>query len=720
MYAIYADGKLLHSAVTRSDVTFSPKLTVEIGKTGFFSCSISPTHSLYNSFQKLKTSIIIESDESELFRGRVVSDSKRFDNTKTLYCEGNLAYLIDSVQRAEAFSGTTHELFRKIIEAHNKRVEPEKRFIVGDITIEDRSVIISGQSDQIVDEETGDFDYKQIYLNASVNEWENTYDYITRCLINYCGGYLKTRAEDDGVYIDYLSDYGATSTQEIEFGVNLLDLVEETSVEDLFTVLIPIGDDNLTIADVNNGSDELIDEDAIEEYGRIVRTKVFTNVNQASTLLENGIRYMNSNVNIPTTITIKAVDLHLLNPDVQEIHIGDKVRVKSAPHMLSGELTCTKIEYDLEQPANTVYTFGNPKQTLTDRYRKDALKQDNTASSGSGASAKAAEKTSTSKADAWCTVLKEEAFASIGASNERIDEMKRTLITECGIDFDGNTGNVNLRSLKEVQDEQGNLISRQGLQISLIQEENSAGIELVASRVSKVEEVEQSHYAELSLLVDDLGSKIELKADQIEIQSEIDGIEKTIASFNNKITNINSEITNINSEITNVKKLVATEIDSITVDTTWLETKNVKAKSLESDYIRGNASITMNNKLVATQEWVATKLSTDGYLTELPDYIRVPTLSATTNMYFQGWTVATQQWVKEYLSTLSIPWSNVTGKPNYFPAASHRHGFTINKSIANGHTHKVTVNGTTYTTMGVSTNATHTLSISGSTDLTGG
>lgn len=37
------------------------------------------------------------------------------------------------------------------------------------------------------------------------------------------------------------------------------------------------------------------------------------------------------------------------------------------------------------------------------------------------------------------------------------------------------------------------------------------------------------------------------------------------------------------------------------------------------------------------------------------------------------------------------------------------------KGIANGHTHKVKINGTTYTSQGVSTNISHSVSISGNT-----
>ncbi len=232
------------------------------------------------------------------------------ESMKKIYCEGDLAYLVDSVQRGERFNGKAHALFRKIVAAHNASVEAEKRFEVGEIGIENRDVILSGQDEGEEDPDVGLIDYEQIAINSVADEWLTSYDYIQTCLIDYCGGYLRTRKVGDTVYLDLLKDYGNTAAQEIEFGVNLLDLTEEFAAEDIFTVLIPLGDENLTIASVNRGSAELIDEEAVAQYGRILKTHVFSSVSDPNTLLENARRFLANHDNFPRTITVKAVDLH--------------------------------------------------------------------------------------------------------------------------------------------------------------------------------------------------------------------------------------------------------------------------------------------------------------------------------------------------------------------------------------------------------------------------
>lgn len=220
-------------------------------------------------------------------------------------------------------------------------------------------------------------------INADDHE-QFFYDYIETCLIDYCGGYLRTRREEDKIYLDLMTDFSSSANQQIEFGINMLELTEEISTEDLFTVLIPLGDDNLTIESVNNGSDELVDDEMVKLYGRIVKTHVFENVNQPSTLLENGLRFLSNHANVPATITIRAVDMHLLDSQIPIIKIGDSVQIKSKPHNITRSLNCTQIVYDFENLGNCTFTFGTIQASLTERYRKDKNKNADQATTNSG------------------------------------------------------------------------------------------------------------------------------------------------------------------------------------------------------------------------------------------------------------------------------------------------------------------------------------------------
>lgn len=557
MFYIYADGELLYYPMNQNRTVIKPKLTLEVGKAGSLQFGLLPSNMLYDRLRKLKTVITVEWDTVEIFRGRILSMERAFTNVKTVYCEGNLSFLVDSVQKGEAYTGTTRALFRKIVAAHNARVDADKQFKIGNVTIDDREIIISGQSESEGD--SGAIDYQQIAINSIVNEWSSTFDYIQSCLIDYVGGYLRTRKESDGLYLDYVKEYGGTAKQEIEFGVNMLDLTEEVTAEELFTVLIPLGDENLTIASVNGGSDELVDEEAVATYGRIVRTHVFDNVNKPETLLENGRRYLASNVHIPTTFTITAVDLHVINPNTPEIHIGDKVTTRSAPHSLNDAFMCTKIEYDLEDASQTEYTFGNPKQTLTQRYRRDARKQSetqtqNSARGGGGAGKKAEEDAVEEATD---KVYREwidydpnnpDAKMSLGALSVLTDKALKTLHTEVGINFDGSNydnggGNLNLYAIQKTVDENKATNDQRYAALDLKVDENKAYAATIAKFAYEVDGKVQENVAKIEATATSLGSKIDIVADEVNINAK--------------------NITNINSEITKVKKLIADEVDAL-------------------------------------------------------------------------------------------------------------------------------------------------------------
>lgn len=477
MFYVNADGNLISQPLEETLSILSPKLTLELGKAGTFEFSMPSVNAYYNAMRKLKTIITVDLDDTELFRGRVLSHDRDFQNIKKIYVEGDLAYLVDTVQKTEKYEGTTHDLFRKAIAAHNEQTDPEKRFTVGRIEIDDREVIVAGTSKEIRKLETNKFDYEQIAINGTSKEWMTTYDYIDHNIIQYCGGYLSTRRENGVYYIDLINGSGSDSVQEFEFGTNILDISEEATAEEVFTVLIPIGDKNLTIEDVNNGSIELVDDAAVAMYGRIVKTHVFENVRKPATLLENARRFMANHENVPVTFTVKAIDMHLVNKDVSEIRIGDSVMIHSIPHGISLRLICTKIEFDLDHPENNTYTFGNPRQTLTQRYRQD--KQKSAGGGGGGGSGgvgdatdEATEEELDNFYDAWINLDPDSAHISLGALYKEYQNGKEILKQQVGIDLDATTGHVNLYALRESISELDGRVTN-----------NSAAIELWANEL---------------------------------------------------------------------------------------------------------------------------------------------------------------------------------------------------------------------------------------------
>lgn len=355
MYTIYADGNLLYAPNLFHEGygVFSPKLTVELNKAGSLEYTMPPSNVLYDDLNKLKTIITVNQNGEELFRGRVLHDEKDFYKQKSVYCEGELAFLLDSKQRPYTFSGTIDKYFRQLISNHNARVDAAKKFTVGKVTI-------SGN------------------INIASTDYPNTFDEINNQIIETVGGYIQTRLTNGTRYIDLLADLSDSEnisvvSQTIEFGVNLLDISEYITAENIFTVLIPLGatveetEEKLTIAGVNNGKDYVEDTTAINLFGRIEEKQDWNEVEDASELKKLGQDLLSKNIEMAVTLTVKAVDLYLLGAAADRIRLGDWVRVISLPHGLDKEFQCTKIVYDLENPDQNEYSFGVNYTSMTDQ-----------------------------------------------------------------------------------------------------------------------------------------------------------------------------------------------------------------------------------------------------------------------------------------------------------------------------------------------------------------
>lgn len=357
MYKIYADGKLLYAPnlTTEGWGVFSPRLTTELNKPDSLEYTMPPNNVLYDEISKLKTIITAFQNGEEIFRGRVLSDEKDFFKQKKTNCEGELAFLIDSQQRPYVFEGTAEALFRQYIANHNSRVEESKRFTVGIVNA-------SAASDGVYVEN---------------KNHSTTWNEIATQLIDYRGGYLKVRGEGNTRYIDWLEEYGVTNTQTIEFGVNLLDITEYITAEDIFTVIVPVGASmqdaegndlgKLDITSVNDGKDYLENPSTIAVFGRIETSMEWSSIEDAAELKAAGEAALNNNIELAVTLTVKAVDLHLLNVEVERIRLGDLVRVISLPHGLDKYFQCTKIVHDLVNPDQTEYIFGVNFTSLTDQ-----------------------------------------------------------------------------------------------------------------------------------------------------------------------------------------------------------------------------------------------------------------------------------------------------------------------------------------------------------------
>lgn len=351
MYRVYCNDSPLYDLRDEDLVLISPIVKIGENTAGSFEFSILPKHPHYKEVNELTSVITAYDGDEEIFCGRVVEITKDLYNRKKVICEGELAYFNDSIQRPAKYQGlTVRGYLETLVNIHNQQVKNQgidKTFKVGAVTVQDNN------------------DYVYKYTN-----WESTLEVIKTDLLNTYGGYLRIRKENGVRYIDYLADYPNTNTQVIEFGSNLLDFTHDMVASDIVTAVIPLGarledvteveglDAYLTIKDVNGGVDYVYSQEAVKSYGWIFKTVKWDDVHVADNLLRKGKEYLSDIQFAQITLTVSAVDLHMLHVDMERIKVLDEIRVTSSPNGLDRFFPVSEMTIYLDKPSNNKLTLG--------------------------------------------------------------------------------------------------------------------------------------------------------------------------------------------------------------------------------------------------------------------------------------------------------------------------------------------------------------------------
>lgn len=346
MYEIYIDDVCVYAPTLRDNehVMFDPVWTEELGKAGSLTFTLPEVNLMYNDINKLTSMVTVKRDGSEIWWGRVTDDKKDFYNRKHINCEGILGFLMDSIVRPYDYEGDLPPLLQQYINRHNSKVESNKQFTVGSVTVTDSNN----------------------YVHYSSTVYPKTLDEINAKLVNTHGGYLFARRSEGVNYLDYLASSGGNADQVIEFGKNLMDITECIDARDVVTVLIPLGKNKLTITSVNDGLDRIESETGINLFGRIERTNEWKDVTNATNLKNKGQSWLNSHIQESVSLTVNAVDMYDVDGSIP-IQLGQQVRTVSVPHGWDVYLPCSKIVRHLQDPTKNSFTLGKTYKTLTER-----------------------------------------------------------------------------------------------------------------------------------------------------------------------------------------------------------------------------------------------------------------------------------------------------------------------------------------------------------------
>lgn len=356
MYRILCDSYVFYDPRLLELFVFEPDLTQKKNEPGELKFTIPKEHPHYGVLEKLKSRVKVYRDDTLIWVGRVIEDERDMYENRRIVAEGALAFLLDSILRPFTMDGTAGDIWEHIINAHNAQLNANQWLLTG-------SCDIPGS------------------VSIATKDYLSGWQVLKTCLLDPFGGYLIVRFdEDENPTLDYLTDVLDTSTQRIEFGENLIDLVLSKNASETYTACVPLGaalrdidpesesDARLTIADVNEGQDYLIDSALSAEYGVIFALSGLTtwdDITDPTILMNKGRDWLSgTGTRFKQTIKLSAVDLHNADTNVESLHFLDKVIVSCGTLCPEETYVLSELTIPLNNPASTGIVLGDSRPSL--------------------------------------------------------------------------------------------------------------------------------------------------------------------------------------------------------------------------------------------------------------------------------------------------------------------------------------------------------------------
>jgi hypothetical protein len=231
------DELYIYDPITHDEglALIEPILSLKVSKVCSFSCTIPPTNYGYGKIIRGLTRIVVLKDDKVKFMGRINTEDRDLYLNQELEAEGALAYLNDTLSEKKIYTySSLFEILSDIFKNHNEKFpnEPWKQFHLKEENCKARFV---GRDDTNVN--------SNLLSSYSVN-FDISLELVTE-LVNLANGTLKIEYNEENgwwdVYIYNKYELPASSNQPIEFGLNLLDLVQNFDMTEICTAVAPFG-----------------------------------------------------------------------------------------------------------------------------------------------------------------------------------------------------------------------------------------------------------------------------------------------------------------------------------------------------------------------------------------------------------------------------------------------------------------------------------------------
>lgn len=433
MYIVKYGKEYLHDPNVDDCLLVDLSLDAEENTCGYCDFTIYSSHPMYDKLKERDADnpITVYDGDVLLFAGFIYELGKEFYLDGKVKCKGELDYLSESIVRPYSTLQNGYGsqpptsvtgYFEWLISQHNDQVKDNKRFTVGinqGASLDHNNYIYRESTkypttwkeigEKLLDDlggylrirhegDTRYIDYLSEWtdINTQILDFgKNLTDYtqtddsesIATFIIplgagmsdtgySYNDGYYQTTDKAMSSEKEYYtkSDNGYTKVSDdvtsFEAGITYYEYFELFDESKLSLTITGLEDKEYDIEGYRKSGDIIYCESAVQKYGWIGVTYENTDITTKEQLISKSIIALKELISPKRTIEIKAIDMHLVNPELKPIRIGEYVRVRSKPHNLDSYFLCTSIDLDLNNPENSTYTLGTTFDTLTGQQNK--------------------------------------------------------------------------------------------------------------------------------------------------------------------------------------------------------------------------------------------------------------------------------------------------------------------------------------------------------------
>ena len=433
MYIVKYGKEYLHDPNVDDCLLVDLSLDAEENTCGYCDFTIYPSHPMYDKLKERDADnpITVYDGDVLLFTGFIYELGKEFYLDGKVKCKGELDYLRESIVRPYSTlqngygsqpPTSVNGYFEWLISQHNEQVKDNKRFTVGinqGASLDPNNYIYRESTkypttwkeigEKLLDDlggylrirhegDTRYIDYLSEWTDTNtqiLDFGKNLTDYtqtddsesiatfvvplgarMSDTEYSYNDGYYQTTDKTMSSEKEYYtkSDNGYTKVSDdvtsFEAGVTYYEYFELFDESSLSLTITGLDNKEYDTEGYRKSGDIIYCESAVQKYGWIGVTYENTDITTKEQLVSKSIIALKELISPKRTIEIKAVDMHLVNPDINPIRIGEYVRVRSKPHNLDSYFLCTSIDLDLNNPENSTYTLGTTFDTLTGQQNK--------------------------------------------------------------------------------------------------------------------------------------------------------------------------------------------------------------------------------------------------------------------------------------------------------------------------------------------------------------